>query len=325
MKKSCFIYLLLVLLVCSCEKEEVLNPIADFAISKITLSVNETVTFEYTGSISKQVVIYTGDEGHDYELKNQSNTGLVVNKGILTYSYKKPGRYKVVLVATNYDKEGKEIIFDTAEKEVVVEDDRTDLRQISLKRDLYNKELLGQITENMILFTVPYKIRISGRDIAADISKQRLEISALSNTAEIMVDGAAYNSSTKYDLTKPVVLEVKSASGDSKQYTIETVRYAVFEDFNINGVAGVVQYSDFNFEKTLIKVTLPVGTNVTNLTPIFSSLDTESIKIADVEQTSGQSTVNFSNPVTYTLKNWKDGHEDNIYAESKIEVSVVLE
>lgn len=325
MKKSYFIYLLLILFVYSCDNEEILTPVADFTISESVVTVNETVTFEYLGTGAKQAVIYTGDEGHNYELKAQSNTGFVVNKGFLTYSYKKPGQYKVVLVATNYDKEGNEIVYSTAEKEITVQDDRTDIRKISLKRDLYNKELLGQVIDETILFAVPYKIRISGRDIDANLSQQRLEVSAYSDVAQVMVNGEAYNSSTKYDLTNPVVLSVKSASGSSKDYTIETLRYAIFETFSINGVDGTVQYSDFNFEKIFINVTLPAGTDVTGLIPVFSSADAESIRINGTEQISGQTPVDFSTPATYTLKHAKAGYEDTLFAESEVEVSVVLE
>ncbi len=326
MKTRYIIYSLFTfLLFPSCENEVVVKPNADFTISETVVSVNETVTFTYTGSEAKQVVIYTGDEGHDYQLKEQSNSGVVLSKGILTYAYKKQGTYKVVLIATNYDKEGNESLYSAVEKEITVVDDRVDLQEISLKRDLFNKQLLGQINGNDILFVVPYKIRISGKDIAVDITKQRLEISTSSDAAQVSVNGDAYNTSTKYDLSQPVTLNILAPSGQNKAYSIETMRYAVFENFSINGIAGEISYSDFNFEKTYISVTLPSGTDVSALTPAFSSNDAKSITIGGTEQISGESVVDFTQPVTYVLKTWKDGNEEQMYAESEVEIEVIVE
>ena len=329
MKKQNILLLFSLLFLYSCEKEEkVIIPVAQFIVSATEVSVNETVTFEYTGEGAKQVVIYTGDEGHNYDLKALSNTGLVMNKGILTYSYKTPGQYKAVLLASNYDKEGKQILFDTAEIDIRVVDNGTALRYVYLKRDVYNKEISGQITGNHILFAVPYKVRISGRDIAVNIERQRIDIAAFSDAAIITVDGEEYVSTPasrliNYDLTKPHVVKVISDAGDTQEHEIKALHYPIFETFSINGVQGsVAECSDFDFDKMYVTVTLPPGTDRTALVPTFGSADAEIIKIGDVEQVSGVNAVNFTNPVTYTLKTWIPEFEDTLWCESEMIVTV---
>lgn len=313
------------LLLFACEEEEVTAPVARFTVSSNEVSVNETVTFEYTGSSAKQVAVYTGDEGHNYSLKTSGNSGFVVNKGILTYSYKKPGRYTAVLVASNYDKEGKEILFSVDSTVITVEDDRTDLRVISLKKDIYNKEIPGQIIDSQIFFAVPYKVRVSGRDVAVNIAQQRMDITAFSEVATIWVNDAPYVATTKYDLSKPVVIKTVSASGDEKEYEVVTLRYPIFEQFSINGVNGTVQYSDFDFDKLTVTVTLPAGSNPASLIPAFASADAQSILVGETAQVSGETTVDFTAPVTYRLKTWKPEAESTLFCETEIEVTVIVE
>ena len=324
MKKYNLIFLIIFFLFSSCEEEIVDTPDASFNMSAEEVSINETVEFEYTGTNAKQIVVYTGDTDHDYELKTQSNTGFVMNKGRLTYAYKKPGTYKVVVVATNYNKDGSEIIFNTVEKTIVVIDDRTDLRQISLKKDLYNKELPAIVLDNILFFTVPYKVRINNRDIAVSASAQRLEIVAYSESASILINEEDFVATTRYDLTQPLALAVVSDAGDTKNYVVETLRLPVFESFSINGVSGSIIYSDYHFDKMYISITLPAGTNRAALVPEFASVDAKSIKIDETEQTSGNSTVDFSSPVIYRLINWKDGLENKINCETEIEVTVII-
>jgi len=324
MKKLNIISLLLLLCLFACDNEDVNMPNADFTVSETTLSVNQTVTFTYTGTSAKQVVVYTGDAGHDYALKEESNSGFVLNKGTLTYSYKKPGVYKAVLVATNYDKEGKEIIFDTAEAQITVEDDRTDLRVVSLKKDIYNKEIRGEVIDNNILFAVPYKVRVNNRDIAVNIAQQRIELSAYSDAAKLTINGENYVANTKYNLNNPLAIKIISDAGDAREYNVVALRYPIFETYNINGVQGTVTYSDFDFDKVNISVTLPTATDVTALKPVFNSADAKNIKIGETEQVSGETSVDFTKPVTYVLKTW-DAENEKISCETEITVTVILQ
>lgn len=83
----------LVLLLGACAEEEAATPKAVMTIDKDLLNINESMIVNFHG-VADQVVVYTGDETHDYELRNQNNTGFVVNKGTFSYSYTVPGTYK---------------------------------------------------------------------------------------------------------------------------------------------------------------------------------------------------------------------------------------
>ncbi|MDR1682067.1 MAG: hypothetical protein LBS25_01560 [Candidatus Symbiothrix sp.] len=297
------IFLLLLLLLGACEKEsEALMPEVSWNVSASIVSIYETLRFEFTGKNAKQMVVYPGDAGHDYDLKHQSNTGLVMNKGILTYAYKKPGLYKAVLVASNYDLEAGVILSDTTSVNILVEDDRTGLRTVSLKKDLYNKELAGELTDEAILFKIPYKVRVNNKDVAVNIAKQRIELAAYSDAALILLNDEAYKATASYNLSEPLTIKVVSDAGDSKEYSVKTMHYPVFDNFSINNVNGTLQYSEYDFDKAFISLTLPAGTDVRSLTPVFSSADALSICIADSEQQTGLSLVDFTDPVSYILK-----------------------
>ncbi len=86
---------------CSDDNEPARTPVAQITVSKTQLKLNESMEIDFTG-VADQVVVFTGDPGHDYTLRDSSNTGYVVNKGIFTYSYATPGTFHVVCVASTY-------------------------------------------------------------------------------------------------------------------------------------------------------------------------------------------------------------------------------
>lgn len=65
----------------ACSDEKATQPTASIAADSTTAEVNTSVTVHFTGE-ADNVVIFPGDESHDYELREESNTGLVVNKGL---------------------------------------------------------------------------------------------------------------------------------------------------------------------------------------------------------------------------------------------------
>lgn len=307
----------------SCEEEEINMPLASFEVSDTEVSVNQTVTFTFTGSDAKQIAVFTGDEGHDYDLREQSNSGLTMSKGILTYSYKKPGNYKIALLATNYDKEGNQLLESKAEAAITVNDTRTGLSVISLKRDTYMKEIQGDMVDEVILFAVPYKIRLNNRDIAVNLTKQRIDITPVSESANLWMNDTEYAATANYNLTQPLSLKIRAGSGNEKSYNLLTVNYPVFESFSINGMEGTVKYDDFNFNKTHITVTLPAGTDTGALVATFASADAQDVTVNETAQVSGLTANNFAQPVTYTLKNTVASN-DKLSCESTVEVSVVV-
>ncbi|MDR2683349.1 MAG: DUF5017 domain-containing protein [Dysgonamonadaceae bacterium] len=321
MKKRNLIILGLCFLFASCEEETLNTPQASFEISDTEVSVNQTVTFTFTGSEAKQVVVFTGDEGHDYELREQSNSGLTMSKGILSYSYKKPGNYKIVLIAVNYDKEGDRILEAKAETNLVVSDTRTGLKVIALRRDMFTKEIQGDRIDDVILFAVPYKVRLRNRDNAVNLTKQRLDITAESESATLWLNDTEYSDKTNYDLTQSPVLKIRAGSGDEESYNLRTINYPVFETFSINGVAGTVAYDDYNFNKTHITLTLPAGTDKSALIATFTSADAQEVTVGETIQVSGLTANNFDRTLVYTLKT-ADPDNNRLQCESTVEVTV---
>jgi hypothetical protein len=133
----------------------------------------------------------------------------------------------------------------------------------------------GAITSNAIALTVPY-----GTDVT-------------NLTPSIAITGASISpaSGVSQDFSSPVTYTVTAADGSTKAYTV-TVSVALnpakdITDFVILGVHGTIT-------GTAIALTVPYGTDVTNLTP------TVTITGASVSPASGVPR-NFSSPVTYTV------------------------
>lgn len=310
MKKSLF-YILLVLFFTACdEHDEIVMPEADFVMSASEVSVYETVTFNYTGSPATQVVVYTGDPGHNYELKEEGNSGFVVNKGVATYAYKTPGTYEVVMIATNYDRFGNgQSLMSVTRKSITVKDDDNELRSLSLKKDLYNKELPAEIVGNQLRLAVPEKVRVNNRDIAVNLKAQRLEVSTMSANAAILLNGDPIVTTKKYDLTQELTLSVVAASGDVRDYSIHALSLPSFTSFSVGNATGTVTYSNYDFNKCTVTISIPSGTDLTNVIPTFVSTSAKKIYLNGVEQVSGVTAVDFTSPVEYELVNFEEGNE----------------
>ena len=127
----------------------------------------------------------------------------------------------------------------------------------------------------------------------------------LSNPDDVTVtiDGEPFSEKTKYDLSKDHVVTVTAPSGNSGDYRLHQVYYPVFSSFNVNGVKGSVVYSAYDYDKATIDIALPKGTDVTRLSPVFTSAEGKSVTVNGAEQVSGTSVQDFSSPVTYVLSN----------------------
>ena len=315
---------LMLLSITSCSDEEnITQPQATFSVSATEVEVNQTVTFTYTGTDARQVVIFPGDEGHEYENAPGSSSGLVMSKGIGTYSYKRAGVYRAVCVATNYGKEGKDEQFCIAETTITVTDDDCRLRSVTLQKDLYNKELAATVTSDHVLIALPQKVNVNNRDIAIKPNAQRIAIETMSTGATLLWNDEPFDDKTKYDLTAENIITVTAASGVQKRYPVYLIAYPAFEQYTINGVKGTITFSPYNYERSFVSVTLPKNTDLTQLTPTFASADAQTITIDGEPQTSGTGTLDFTTPVTYRLTNRLEAHPE-ITCESEVVVSVTV-
>ncbi len=295
------------LLLASCEDETAEQPTAAISVDKYKYEVNESMTLRFIGN-ADNVVVYPGDQNHDYELRDQSNIGLVVNKGIFNYSYRKTGIFKVVCVATNHEDAGNSIKSDTTSVWITVTDNNNVISGVSV--NLLNRNELSAEAKSSTdwLLAIPRKARFNGKDVTVATRNQQIYFNTESTTATVSFkeeDAAESTFKTsgdnnRLDLAKVYDLKCASGSGDIRNYKLYGLYIGEFKTFKVGGVTAKLTRSEFDYYENLIDVTVPAGTDLTSLTPEFTlnSPASEKVYIGDVEQTSG-SVVDFSSPVTY--------------------------
>ena len=282
----------------ACSDEKATQPTASIAADSTTAEVNTSVTVHFTGE-ADNVVIFPGDESHDYELREESNTGLVVNKGLFTYSYSLPGIYKMVCVATNHANEGQSLLSDTCSIYIHVIDDITEIEKISAPAVLYDEVFASRPTESDWLIGLPRKIKYKTSSPSVSLS-QKLKFYIGSETTEIYLDGNLFDANKKYDLSKTIDIETVSNEGTSRQYKLHTLNYGEFKTYSLAGVAGTVGRSEYDYTVYTIDLEVPAGTDLTAVAPEFTLYaENEKVYIGETAQQSGVSKADFSSPVTY--------------------------
>jgi len=257
-----------------------------------------------------QAVIYTGDDMHNYDLRHESNTGFVVDKGLFTYSYSTPGVYKVVCVASTYTDKATDLKRDTCSFTVTVTDDVTEILKLSCPQILYDEVFASKLSNDEWLMTLPRKVRYNNQTPSISLS-QRLRFYIQSDSAKVFINESLFSATQRYNLSSPVDISVKSHQGTIRPYKLFTIYYPEFTTFKLAGVTGTLVRNEYDYSTFEMKVTLPVGTDVSNLKPEFEMFSpTDKVFIDDVEQTSNISEVNFSQNVTYRLTSTVPGNPD---------------
>lgn len=244
---------------CSDENEEARTPQAIVNVSNTDLEINESMEIHFYG-VADQVVVYTGDDSHDYSLREESNTGFVMNKGLFTYSYSVPGTFKVVVLATTYDTYmGNGLRTDTTSFYVTVKDDVTELEQVysSITPNVYYASL---VNESDWVMCLPTKQVYNNREVALNAKRQRLSFEIASDSSKIYVDDVIYSSKNYYDLTQPHDIRVESDFGSVRDYKLYTMIYPEFKSVKLDGVTGKLVRDAFNQDRQVYQFTLPKGT-----------------------------------------------------------------
>lgn len=325
MKKSIniFLSLCLALFVASCDQDEAGIPYASMSVNKDKLAINESMVVTFNGS-ADQVVVYTGDESHDYELRNQNNTGFVVNKGIFSYSYSTPGTYKVVCVASTYADRGVDLQRDTCSYYVQVIDDHTEIDKLSCPQILYDEVFAEKLNDVDWLMTLPRKVKYKTNALTISLS-QRLSFYIPSELTKVYIDGEEYSKTGKYDLSKDLDIRVQSDFGTTRDYRLFTIYYPEFSSMSILGVEGTLVRNEFEYDSFVYEFVLPAGSDVSRVAPLFTLTDAnEKAYIGEVEQVSGQTVVDFTQPVTYRLVG-VDAANPSVRAESNVEIRITFE
>ena len=224
---------LALLTACSDDNQEARTPVAQVAVDKQQLAVNESMTIRFNG-VADQAVVYTGDKDHQYALRDSSNTAIVMNKGLLTYSYSVPGRFHVVCVASTYDTfMGGSLRQDSTTFDVEVVDNVTDIDAI-YTMVTPNVYMARQQGDDWIL-CLPAKQLYNNREMTVNAARQRLNIEVGSDSAKVFIDGEPYVARNYYALNTDHQIRVVSGSGMQRDYRLCGMIYPEFKSITIDG------------------------------------------------------------------------------------------
>ncbi|MDR0505621.1 MAG: hypothetical protein LBH32_02225 [Dysgonamonadaceae bacterium] len=288
------------LIVFSCE-ETVKEPRLEASINKELLTVNESMIIDFSGSVADNIVVYPGDDMQNYDLRDKSNTGLVVNKKLFTYSYRTPGVYKVVCLASTSGDMASDLKFATSSFTVTVIDDQTEIDRISCPQIIRDEVFAEKHANDEWLMVLPRSVMYNNGERNISLS-QRLRFFIQSDSTKISVNGNSYSSTTAYNLASPVDILVISDYGTERPYKLYTINYPRFSSFKLLGVDGTATLNEFNYSTSVMNVTLPSGTDVSSLVPEFATYSpSDKVYIGNTEQVSGASPVDFTKEITYRL------------------------
>lgn len=348
------VLLIVALILQACEENGYLTDVyikaeASFKTEKKQYDVFESVTFENTGS-GQKFVIYTGDEGHIYGKAGDTGFATASN-GIFSYSYQEPGIYKAVWLASSINENGDiEFSKDSTTIEVVATNGGLDFLYIyRLCRmpnitGLYYEPYGEFVSEDTLMVPIIYeawtgnylqKKLMVNFELSSQLSsfywynpltgEDKLLESGKTSTSKIInfvEDGAI----------KVQKFKVVTASGISANYYVAPVMIPQFTKFSINGVQGKITRNISYYERFEIEVSLPLGTDLSKVTPEFEVLnndinlvgDNVEVSIDGEPQISGQTTVDFSSKsVTYDIKyQLLDSDNPTLIQNAKINVII---
>lgn len=307
----------------SCEQDVIKNPKATIEINKDKLNINESLQIVFTGE-ADQVVIFTGDDMHNYDLRKESNTGFVVDKNVFTYSYATPGTYKVVCIASTYGDAAVNLQFDTCAVVITVIDDQTEIDRLSCPQILYDEVFAERLANDNWIMRLPRKVRYNNLTPSIALS-QRLKFYVQSDSTQFFINGNAFESTKKYDLSSTVNIDVKSHFGTVRPYTLHTLYYPEFESFKMLGANGKLKRTEFDYSSFELEITLPNGTDVSHVIPEFKTYAaTDKIYINDVEQISTVTAVDFTHNVTYKIVSFLAENSD-IQAIGTVKIKIIYQ
>ncbi len=348
-KYSLYITALLMLtMFFSCENDQFIDeiftePKASFSINeKEYFNVFESIKFKNTGS-GQKFVVWPGDVSHIYG--QTGNNGYACNEdGTFSYSYQEPGEYTAVWIASSIKANG-EIVTSKDSVKIKVVTLNGGLKSFSITRMLamseygsgffYSSE--GEfVTENRIVCPMPYVLwpkaikRTLG--VKFDLESNFAKLYWETETGDIELQSESTTKVFRFDTSSdangklyPQTLKTKMSSGYETEYEIAAMIIPEFTSFSVNGVDAVKKRDLSAFNKFILDITLPAGTDKTALVPQFVVMNNDpylidsrnivSVKVNGVEQTSGTTAVNFSAPVEYVITYSVPGSDGYTYTQ----------
>ena len=140
---------------------------------------------------------------------------------------------------------------------------------------------------NQVAVTVPYGTNVTNLVASFNTLGGGVTVNGVSQTSGV----------TPNDFTSPVTYTVTAADGATSQYVVAvnvaSITSKEITQFSIGNYTGVINLQN-------ISVTVPYGTNLTNLIASFTTSG-QSVTVGSTSQVSGTTPNNFTSPVTYTV------------------------
>ncbi|MBQ8046879.1 MAG: hypothetical protein IJ196_03020 [Prevotella sp.] len=295
---------------CSDDNQEARTPVASYTVNSTTLHINESMEIDFTG-VADQVIIFPGDNLHEYVKRAESHTGYVVNKGVFTYSYSTPGVYHVTIIASTYDTYlGENLQTAIAEFDVTVIDDVTTIDGImsSINPNEYYAEL---VNESDWVLRLPTKQVYNGREAVLNATRQRLTITVASDSSKIYVDDVEYSARTNYNLTLPHDIRVVAYSGDERSYKLYTLIYPEFTSLTTGAGKAATTLTRTPYYQDLLTYTLSVPESELSSVVLNYTVDSQvKFCVNGTEVASGTAIDLTDATAEYTLVRTFDGRDD---------------
>lgn len=293
----------------SCEKTEIQDPIAQIRLSSTEAFVNEPIEFWFEG-VAEQVALFTGDAEHVYGDTTSENVAVVMNKNWYSYSYRKSGNYTVMVIASTYGDYGSNLKVDTTSINITIKADPNAqiIKMISCPYIIYD-EVFAIAHEDDWLLGLPYKALYNDRAITIS-ANQKMSIHVGVDSAEVFINDQAFSVTEKYALEEKQVVRVDLASGEQMLSDLYMLRIPEFKNFSIGGNEAEILRNDFNYYRMELHIEQADSIDLSNLAPIFELQDARTKVFYAGEEISSGTSIDFSQPVEFTLKLNVEGRDD---------------
>lgn len=333
--RICIIFAACLLSLFSCKNQYLedyyIEPKAAFSwdIAGDTITTLQSVSFTNEGR-GQNYAIYTGDDGHLYGALGNNGFAVGAN-GTFSYSYREPGDYMVVWVATSMNAKG-ELIASIDSMPLHVVDHNGGLDNLSIyrifrmdeydaTRNTFYHSHAQFVNDTLLLCPIIYEAWRTGKINSIKSPKLTLKYALTSSTATLTWWNQGEWKSVRSELDNifsvmdgermaPQRLCVTTASGYKTYYTLVAVMMPKLTSFAVNGIEGVVSHDVLGYNRYYVDITVPADMDLHTVQPVWTLMNgddnllagaTASVRVNGVEQISGQTTIDLTQEVVYDL------------------------
>lgn len=298
-------------------------------VSDNTVGTLQSVVFANNGQ-GQNYSVWTGDNGHVYGTLGDNGFPIGAS-GVFSYSYREPGEYTVVWVATSMDAKGG-IVEAVDSVRLIVVDRNGGLDNLSIykiyrmddydaTRNTFYSSAAQFVDDTLLMCPVIYEAWRDGKINSVKSPKLTLKYSLTSSTATLKwwhrgewkeVRSELDNVFSVMDGSRiaPQRICVTTASGYNTYYTIAAVMMPKLTSFGVNGAKGVITHDVQHYNRYYVDITLPADMDRSAATPVWTLMDNDanlldgaqtSVRVNGIEQESGKSIVDLTRDIVYEL------------------------